>query len=173
MKCYTVTENGITPGIEFSADAPYPHVTVGDPHNVYLMRRVKVGPTLAAQSPDGMIRDCAIALDTNDDDRRRASYDLVAADRDDPDHALVKLEARCGRHGRTWYWLPRDAFSVAVGEYAETGGHRTRAPVNLLVMHTGDVVEICNTEGVWAAPEHVFDVRYDGRKLAQATHAPA
>jgi hypothetical protein len=171
MKCYTVTENGVTDGIQFTADGTYPHVVVGDPDNPYLMRRVKVDDGLAHQARNHTIGECSIELDVNDDDRRRASYRLVPAGERDTEQALVKLEAHCNRDGgRTWYWLPRNAFSVAVGEYADPDGHRTRVPVNLLVVHKDDVVEICRTEDVWKAPEHVFDIRYDGSTLRQGAH---
>ncbi len=48
MKCYTVTEKGVMPGIELGGKTPYPYVIVGDPNEQYDHRRVEVDGALAA-----------------------------------------------------------------------------------------------------------------------------
>ena len=47
MKCYTVTKDGVVPGIQFLRE-PYPHVAVGDPAlSSADCRRVEVDAALA------------------------------------------------------------------------------------------------------------------------------
>ncbi|MBI3778847.1 MAG: hypothetical protein HY274_08045 [Gammaproteobacteria bacterium] len=168
MKCFTVTENGVVPGIKFLRE-PYPHIPVGDPKlssNDY--RRVEVDASLASGG-DATVMKCSYVLDMQTGDKRRASYKLVPATGEDDDQALVKLEAHCAPPGqRSFYDLPLYTFALANGWYLANGtGPQARTPVNLVVLNKGDEVKINRAIDVWKQSEHVFSVAFDGRELKQ------
>lgn len=169
MKCYTVTEKGIAPGIRFLR-APYPHVVVGDPALVSAdYRRVEVDAALANGAAGDSITRCSYLYDRKSDDSRRASYMLVTPDGTDDDRALVKLEAHCAAAGcRTFYDLPLDTFALANGWYLAGGkGPQVSTPVNLVVLTKGGEVRIYRTVDVWKKPELVFGVEFNGADLKQ------
>jgi hypothetical protein len=166
MKCYTVTENGITPGINF-ADQPYPHVPVGDPRNEPDFRRVRIDAALATSSTNGAVARCSLALTPNDDDRRRASYELVPPSGRDDDRALIKLEARAAPGWRTWYNPPRDTLTVAKGWFPEGGyGPRANTPVELVVLRKGAEIEVYETDRTNPHGRVKWKLRFDGAELS-------
>ncbi|BAU46877.1 hypothetical protein SVA_0295 [Sulfurifustis variabilis] len=169
MKCYTVTENGMTPGIDF-VDEPYPHVPVGDPRNEPDFRRVQIEDALASSSTNGAVTSCSLALVPNDDDRRRASYRLVPPTGRDDDQALVKLEARAAPGCRTWYNPPRETLTVAKGWIPEGGsGPRVRTPVEMMVLRKGGEIGVYETNRSDPQGRLKFRVRFDGAELALAS----
>src|SRR3970040_660122 len=63
MKCYTVTKDGVVPGIRFLRE-PYPHVAVGDPAlSSADCRRVEVDAALAGGA-ESVIKNCSHPLDS-------------------------------------------------------------------------------------------------------------
>lgn len=164
MKCFTVTEKGVTPGIAFAIGDPYPHVQIGDPHVEYDFRRVEVDAALAAGAANGVLPACSIVLDMKEGDRRRVSYKLVAPNGKDEDQALVKLEAHCTAVGRTFYELPRYTMTVAKGWFSKASGPSVNTPVELIVLNKGGEVKIYKSEDL-GKPELVFTVSFDGKEL--------
>ena len=167
MKCCTVTENGIVPGIKFARD-PYPHVPIGDPSlSSADFRRVKIDATLADGAKDGVITACSYALEAGAG-TRRSSYKLVAPTGKDDDAVLVKLEAHCAAPGqRTFYDLPRDTMVLASGWYLWDRGPQVRTPVDLIVLAKNSHVVINRTVDIRKEPQHVFVIHFDGAKLIQ------
>jgi hypothetical protein len=165
MKCFTVTENGVIPGIKFARE-PYPHVPVGDPSlSSADFRRVPVDAALADGAKDGVIAACSYVLEAGEG-TRRSSYKLVAPTGRDEDAALVKLEAHCAAPGqRSFYDLPRDAMVLASGWYLQDKGPQVRTPVNLVVLAKDASVQINRTVDIRKPPEHVFIVHFDGAGL--------
>lgn len=175
MKCYTVTKDGVVPGIQFLRE-PYPHVAVGDPAlSSADCRRVEVDAALAGGTTDGVIKTCSYTLDPKNSGNRRSSYKLVAAGGDD-DKILVKLEARCAAPGqRTFYDLPLNTLALANGWFLTGGkGPQADTPVNLVVLKKGDEVKILRTTDTRRPSEFVFSVSFDGAELRQnRQHAAA
>lgn len=168
MKCYSVTESGVAEGIRFSP-APYPHVLVGDAREEYDYRRVKIDPQLASQSRDTTLTECSVVLDTNNDDRRRASYTLAPPSGADADKALVKIEVRAGAGVRTWYEFPRYTFSVAKGWVAEQpGAPRVLAPVELVVLEKGAAIRVMQTARDSGKSNALMTLAFDGVVLRRA-----
>lgn len=166
MKCYTVTENGITPGINF-VDEPYPHIPVGDPRNEPDFRRVRLDEALVSVSTNGAVSSCSLALAPNDDDRRRASYQLTPPTGRDDDQALVKLEVRAPSGWRTSYNPPRETLSVAKGWLPEGGsGPRANTPVELLVLKKGGETEVYETDRTHPLGRLKFRLSFDGSEFA-------
>lgn len=168
MKCYTVTKDGVVPGIRFLRE-PYPHVAVGDPAlSSADCRRVEVDAALADSAADDTIKACSYTLDTKNAGNRRSSYRLVAGGGDD-DKVLVKLEARCATPGqRVFYDIPLNTLALANGWYLAGGkGPQAEAPVNLVVLKKGDEVRIHCTVDVHKPAEFVFSVSFDGTGLKQ------
>lgn len=169
MKCYTVTENGVTPGIHFVND-PYPHVPVGDPRNEPDFRRVQIDPALASGSFNGAVSSCSLALAPNDDDRRRASYRLAPPNGRDDDQALVKLEVHAPPGWRSSYNPPRETLTVAKGWLPEGGsGPRVNTPVELMVLRKGGEIEVYQTDRTHPLGSLKFRLRFDGTELARTT----
>ena len=169
MKCYTVTQHGVAPGIQFVRE-PYPHVAVGDPHlSSADCRRVEVDVALADSVADGVIKRCSYTLDQKNSANRRSSYKLVTATDDDDDKILVKLEARCGAPGqRTFYDIPLYTESLANGWYLAGGkGPQAETPVNLVVLKKGDEIKIQRAGDTHKLAEFVFSVSFDGSELRQ------
>lgn len=169
MKCYTVTKNGVVPGIQFLRE-PYPHVAVGDPAlSSADCRRVEVDATLADNATDNIIKTCSHIIDMKASENRRSSYKLVAATGDDDDRILIKIEARCAAPGqRTFYDLPLTTLALANGWYLAGGkGPQAETPVNLVVLKKGDEVKIHRTVDMHKPAEFVFSVRFDGSELRQ------
>jgi hypothetical protein len=167
MKCYTVTENGIVPGIKFLRE-PFPHVAVGDPGlSSADYRRVEVDAALAAGAADDTIMACSYAADMKSGATRRASYKLVPPAGGEDDLTLVKFEARCATPGnRTYYDFPLYTRALANGWYLAGGkGPQVSAPVNLVVLKKGDEVAIHRTVDFSKRPELVFTVHFDGAGL--------
>lgn len=167
MKCFTVTENGIVPGIKFARE-PYPHVPVGDPNlSSSDFRRVAIDTALADGAKDGVITACSCVLEAGEG-ARRSSYKLVAPRGKDENLALVKLEAHCAAPGqRTFYELPRDTMVLASGWYLQGKGPQVRTPVDLVVLAKDTPVGINRTVDIRKPPEHVFIVQFDGARLIQ------
>lgn len=169
MKCYTVTQNGVVPGIKFLRK-PYPHVAVGDSHlSSADYRRVEVDKELADSAADGTITACSYVSDMKQGENCRSSYKLVASTGNDDDQALVKLEAHCASpSNRTFYDLPLYTFALANGWYLAGGkGPQVSTPVNLIVLDKGNDVKIYRTVDIWKQPELVFTVAFDGTELRQ------
>jgi len=162
MKCYTVTENGVRPGIEVMPE-PYPHVGVGDPAVTYDYRRVAVDEALGANGP---LASCSYVIDRDEGDTRATSYKLVPASGVDDDQALVLLVAHCAPNGRTFYDFPRYTFTLANGWYS--AGPRVRTPANLIVMKKGYTVRVDKIEDLTQRPERVFSIAFDGSELRLA-----
>lgn len=167
MKCFTVTENGVIPGIKFAGE-PYPHVPVGDPSlSSADFRRVAIDAALADGAKDGVITACSYVLEAGKG-TRRSSYKLVAPTGKDEDLALVKLEAHCAAPGqRAYYELPRDTMVLASGWFLQGRGPQVRTPVNLIVLARDAAVQINRTVDILKPPEHVFIVQFDGARLIQ------
>lgn len=166
MKCFTATENGVTSGIHF-VNQPYPHVPVGDPRNEPDLRRVRLAEALASASANGAVTSCSINLVPNDDDRRRASYDLVPPTGRDDDQALVKLEVHPPSGWRTWYNLPRETLTVAKGWLSEGGtGPRVSTPVELVVLKKDGSIAVHETDRTNPNGRLKFRLRFDGSTLA-------
>lgn len=169
MKCYTVTKDGVVPGIQFLRE-PWPHVAVGDPAlSSADCRRVELDAALADSAPDSTIQDCSFTIDMKNTENRRASYKLVAATGDDDDRILVKLEARCAAPGqRVFYELPLNTLALANGWYLAGGkGPQAETPVNLVVLRKGDEVKILRAGDIHKPAEFVFSVHFDGSGLKQ------
>lgn len=164
MKCFTVTERGVTPGIAFVARDPYPHVEIGDPQVEYDFRRVEVDAALAEGAANGVIPACSVTLDMKEGDRRRVSYKLVAPNGKDEDQALVKLEAHCTASGRTFYEMPRYTLTVAKGWFSKAGGPSVNTPVELIVLNKGGEVRIYKEEDL-GRPDLVYIISFDGNEL--------
>lgn len=165
MKCFTVTENGIVPGMKFARD-PYPHVPIGDSGlSSADFRRVEIDAALADGARDGVITACSYALEAGEGNRR-SSYKLVAPTGKDEDAALVKLEAHCAAPGqRTFYELPRDTMVLASGWYLWGRGPQVRTPVDLIVLAKNSRAVVNRTVDIRKEPEHVFVIHFDGAKL--------
>lgn len=169
MKCYTVTRNGVVPGIKFLRQ-PFRHVAVGDSHlSSADYQRVEVAKELADSAADGTITACTHVSDMKKGENRRSSYKLVASTGNDNDQALVELEARCASSGnRTFYNLPLYTFALANGWYLAGGkGPQVSTPVNLIVLDKGRDVKIYRMVDIWKEPELVFSVIFDGAELIQ------
>lgn len=169
MKCYTVTQNGVVPGIQFLRD-PYPHVAVGDPSlSSADYRRVEVDPALANNNAEGILKACSYAVDTKNSGNRRSSYKLVALAGNDDDKILVKFDAPCATPGqRTFYDMPLYTLALANGWRLAGGkGPQAETPVNLVVLKKGDEVRINRTVDLSKPPEFVFSVNFDGAELKQ------
>jgi hypothetical protein len=166
MKCYTVTEQGVTAGIAIASD-PYPHVGVGDPNVAYDYRRVEIDEALATTAASGgSIRACSVELDMSESDSRRASYKLITPAGTDEDQALVKLEVHPGAGGRTFYDLPRHTVTLAKGAFTRTaGGPHLETPVELVVIRKGGEVDVYKSADVFTAPKLAFSVGFDGSEL--------
>lgn len=167
MKCYTVTKDGVVPGIQFLRE-PYPHVAVGDPAlSSADCRRVEVDAALAGG--ESVIKTCSYTLDSKNSGNRRSSYKLVAAAGNDDDQALVKLEACCAAPGcRTFYDLPLNTLALANGWCLADGkGPQVSTPVNLVVLKKGDEVKIYRTVDIRLPAELVFSVSFNGSELRQ------
>lgn len=167
MKCFTVTENGVVPGIKFARD-PYPHVPVGDPNlSSADFRRVEIDAALADGARYGVLTACSYALEAGEGNRR-SSYKLVAPTGKDENAALAKLEAHCAAPGqRTFYDLPRDTMVLASGWHLWGKGPQVRTPVDLIVLAKNGAVQVNRTVDIRKPPEHVFVVEFDGAKLIQ------
>jgi hypothetical protein len=165
MKCYTLTETGILPGIQF-LNEPYPNVLIGDPANQMSYTRVEVDTELADSAKENMITSCSWALDVKEGEKRRASYKLVPPRGDDDHQAMVKVEAHCAKPGgRTSYEFPHDTFTLASGWFTGPGGSKVSAPANLVVLDKDNSIRVYKTEDIWRAQELVFAASYDGREL--------
>ncbi len=162
MKCFTVTEKGVTAGIAWVKE-PYPHVGVGDPKVEYDYRRVEVDGALAEGAAHGTLHECSIALDMKEEDRRRASYKLIPPTGKDTAQALVKLEAHCATSGRTWYELPRYTMTVAKGWFANAGP-QVNTPVELIVLNKDSEVKIGKIDENGKS-QLVMTVYFDGNEL--------
>ncbi|MCG6871335.1 MAG: hypothetical protein LJE84_03510 [Gammaproteobacteria bacterium] len=162
MKCYTVTANGVSEGIDLASE-PYPHVAVGDPAAPHHFRRVEVDEGLAG---NGKVMNCSVVLDVKEEDPRRASYKLVEATGEDDDQALVKIEPRATDAGRSFYELPANTFSLAVGWFSGSQGNKVNSPVELVVLKKDTEIPIFQTEDMWKDPEPVLTVRFDGNRLS-------
>lgn len=168
MKCYTVTEHGITPGISY-VNEPYPHVPVGDPRNEPDFRRVPVDEGLLGASTNGAVTNCSLVLVPNDDDRRRASYQLTPPSGRDDDRALIKLEVRAPQGSRTWYQPPRETLTVAKGWLAEGGsGPRVNTPVELMVLKKDGEIEVYETDRTYPLGRLRLRLRFDGAELTRS-----
>ena len=168
MKCYTVTKDGVVPGIQFLRE-PYPHVAVGDPSSSSAdCRRVEVDAALAGGA-ESVVKTCSYMLDPKNSGNRRSSYKLVAATGDDGDRILVKFEARCAAPGqRTFYDLSLNTLALANGWFLAGGkGPQVDTPVNLVVLKKGDEVKIHRSVDIRKPAEFVFDVSFDGSDLRQ------
>lgn len=169
MKCYTVTKDGVVPGIQFLRE-PYPHVAVGDPAlSSADCRRVEVDVALTNSAAEDTIKSCSYILDAKKAGNRRSSYKLVAADGSDDDKVLVKLEARCATPGqRVFYDIPLNTPALAGGWYLAGGkGPQAETPVNLVVLKPGDEVRIHRTVDIRKPAEFVFSISVDGAGLKQ------
>jgi hypothetical protein len=169
MKCYTVTKDGVVPGIQFLRE-PYPHVAVGDPAlSSADCRRVEVDAALAGGATDGVVKACSYTLDSKNSENRRSSYKLVAPAGNDDDLALVKLEACCAAPGcRAFYDLPLYTLALANGWCLAGGkGPQVSTPVNLVVLKKGNEVKIYRTVDIRLPAELVFSVHFDGSELRQ------
>lgn len=167
MKCYTVTKDGVVPGIRFLRE-PWPHVAVGDPAlSSADCRRVEADAALADSASDNTIKTCSFTIDMKNTENRRASYKLVAATGDDDDRVLVKLEARSAGPGqRVFYELPLNTPALANGWYLAGGkGPQAETPVNLVVLRKGDEVKIHRAGDIHKPAEFVFSIRFDGSEL--------
>lgn len=169
MKCYTVTKDGVVPGIQFLRK-PYPHVAVGDPAlSSADCRRVEVDTALADSATDNTIKACSYVIDMKNSEHQRSSYKLVAADGSDDDRMLVKIEARCAAPGqRTFYDLPLNTLALANGWYLAGGkGPQAETPVNLIVLEKGDEIKIHRTVDMRKPAELVFSAGFDDSELRQ------
>jgi hypothetical protein len=169
MKCYTVTKDGVVPGIQFLHE-PYPHVAVGDPAlSSADCRRVEVDAALAGGATDGVVKACSYTLDSKNSENRRSSYKLVVPAGNDDDLALVKLEACCAAPGcRAFYDLPLYTLALANGWCLAGGtGPQVSTPVNLVVLKKGNEVKIYRTVDIRLPAEFVFSVSFDGFELRQ------
>ncbi len=162
MKCYTVTEKGVTPGIELGGSSPYPHVIVGDPDEQYDHRRVEVDDALAATASGGKILKCSMALDRKEGELRRVSYKLVLPDGSDDDKVLALFAVRVP-DARTWYDVPRDTFMLAKGWISKIRrGPSVAAPVDLVVLKKDDAARVYKVESLAKSPVLILTVRFDG-----------
>ena len=166
MKCFTVTEAGVTPGIRLSGKDPYPFIGVGDPANSSDYRRVEADKALADGSKDGVITSCSIVLDMNEEDNRRSSYKMIPATGTDDDKALVLVEARASKTGRTHYDLPRYAFNVASGWHAN--GPVVTFPVNLVIINKDSTIKVMKTEDITKGSSPFMAVQFDGTGMKKA-----
>jgi len=165
MKCYTVTENGITPGIG-CVNEPYPHVPVGDRRAEPDYRRVALADALAGSAVNGAVTRCSLTLESNDADRRRASYKLVPPSNKDDDQALVKFEVHAAPGARSAYDFPRYTFTVAKGWISDAPGRpQANTPVELVVLKRGATVTVTQTERGSGAPQTVMQLEFDGNEL--------
>lgn len=167
MKCYTVTEKGITPGIRL-LPTPYPHVPVGDPRvSSADYRRVEIDPALMMNAQAQAIAACSIEIAYKEGERRRSSYKLIPPKGGDDDQALVKFEANCATgDGRTFYDFPRDTFTVAKGWYSHNvQGPRVQMPVELAVLKKDCTARVLKVEDIAGRPALVFGVVFDGATL--------
>lgn len=167
MKCYTVTKDGVVPGIQFLRE-PWPHVAVGDPAlSSADCRRVELDAALADSAADNTIKTCSFTIDMKNPKNRRASYKLVAATGNDDDRVLVKLEALCAAPGqRVFYELPLNTLALANGWYLAGGkGPQAETPVNLVVLRKDDAVKIHRAGDIHKPAEIVFSVHFDGSGL--------
>lgn len=173
MKCYTVSEKGITAGVAISRE-PYPHVGVGDPQSQYNYRRVAVDAALVEGAANGLLQSCSYVLHQKGEDIRRAGYKLVPNKGDD-DMALVKLEVHAP-NGRSFYDLPRYTMTLANGSFSPPSHPRVATPVQLIVLRKGGEVTISVAEDVWTPPLELLRVHYDGtalQRMEKPASAPA
>ncbi|GAB4508402.1 MAG: hypothetical protein Tsb0026_06980 [Sulfuricaulis sp.] len=169
MKCYTITKNGVAPGIQF-LHKPYPHVVVGDPTlSSADCRRVEVDAALANSTADDTIMTCSYIIEMKNSENRRSSYKLVAATGDDDDRILVKIEVRSVASGqRTFYDLPLNTLALANGWYLAGGkGPQAETPVNLVVLKKGDEIKIRRMVDMHKPAEFVFSASFNGSELRQ------
>ncbi len=165
MKCYTVTQDGVVPGIR-TLPEPYPHVPVGDPAlSSADYRRVEVDATLAGSGD--IINNCSYTIDTKNSGNRRSSYKLVAPSGSDDDTILVKFDVHGGAGQRTSYDFPRFTLALANGWHLAGQGPQVETPVNLVVLKKGDEVNIHRTMDIHKPAAPVFSVRFDGSGLKQ------
>lgn len=166
MKCYTVTKDGVVPGIRILCE-PYLHVAVGDPAlSSADYRRVEVDAALAGTGDT--IKECSYTIDTKNSGDRRSSYKLVAPSGSDDDKILVKFDVHGGTAGRrTSYDFPRFTLALANGWHLAGNGPQVETPVNLVVLKKGDEVNIHRTMDIHKPAEPVFSVRFDGTDLKQ------
>lgn len=165
MKCFTVTKSGVAPGIQFLTK-PYPHIDIGDPKILPNYRRVEVDTELASKASKDSITECSMKLERKQEDNRRSSYMLIPQKQGDEEKALIKLEARCASDkGRTFYQVPRNTFSLAVGWIRKTSGPGVSTPVELLVLPKGEEIKIYKTEDINKDPERVFAIKFDGKNV--------
>jgi hypothetical protein len=168
MKCYTVTKDGVVPGIQFLRE-PYPHVAVGDPAlSSADCRRVEVDVALA-DGAESVIKTCSYTLDPKNSGNRRSSYRLIAPTGNDDDQILVKLEACCAAPGcRAFYDVPLYTLALANGWCLADGkGPQVSTPVNLVVLNKDDEVKIYRTVDIRLPAELVFSVSFNGSELRQ------
>lgn len=162
MKCYTVTEKGVTPGIELGGKTPYPHVIVGDPDEQYDHRRVEVDGALAATASGGKILNCSMTLDMKQGELRRVSYKLVPPDGSDDDKVLALFLVRAA-DARAWYEFPRDTFMLAKGWISKAPrGPSVAAPVELVVLKKDDAAKVYKVESLAKSPALMLTVSFDG-----------
>lgn len=162
MKCYTVTEKGVTPGIELGGSSPYPHVIVGDPDVQYDHRRVEVDTTLAATASGGKILNCSMTLDMKQGELRRVSYKLVPPDGSDDDKALALFAVRVAG-ARAWYDFPHDTFMLAKGWISRSPrGPSAAAPVELVVLKKDDAAKVYRVVSLAKSPALMLTVSFDG-----------
>lgn len=162
MKCYTVTEKGVTPGIELGGKSPYPHVVVGDPDEQYDHRRVEVDGALAAKTSSGKILNCSVTLDMKQGELRRVSYKLIPPDGSDDDKVLAMFAVRVA-DARAWYDFPRDTFMLAKGWISKTPrGPSVAAPVELVVLKKDDAAKVYKVESLAKSPALMLTVSFDG-----------
>ncbi len=161
MKCYTVTEKGVTPGIELGGKTPYPHVIVGDPDIQYDHRRVEVDGALAPGA-GGKILNCSVVLDMKSGELRRVSYKLVPPDGSDDDKVLALFAVRVA-DARAWYDFPRDTFMLAKGWISKSPrGPSVAAPVELVVLKKDESAKVYKVESLAKSPALILTVSFDG-----------
>jgi hypothetical protein len=162
MKCYTVTEKGVTPGISISSD-PYPHVGIGDPNAEPDFRRVEIDETLAGNVSNDYVSACSIQLEHKEEDKRRSAYKLINTTGKDDDQALVKFEV--SQKGRTSYEFPRNTFTLAKGWHSKDGGPRVTTPVELVALRKGNNVRVFVTTDSKKESDLLFTISFDGNEV--------
>lgn len=164
MKCFTVTNDGVVPGIEYLKE-PYPHVAVGDTKlSSSDYRLVEIDPALAGEHK---ITACSYTIDTKNSGNRKVSYKLVPPSGKDDDLALVKFDAHGNTPGqRTFYDMPRHTLALANGwRLASDRNPQAETPVNLVVLKKGDEVKVERMVDIRKPSVPLFSVRFDGTEL--------
>jgi hypothetical protein len=171
MKCYTVTKDGVVPGIQTLRE-PYPHVAVGDPALSSVdYRRVEIDAAFAGSGDT--INNCSYTIDTKNSGDRRSSYKIIAPTGSDDEKILVKFDVHGGAGQRTSYDFPHFTLALANGWHLAGQGPQVETPVNLVVLKEGDEVKIHRTVDIHKPDKLVFSVRFDGSELKQIHARPS